>query len=485
MRLVKEPERITLVEGLTLLARHLPFDEAKERLRQAFIRKAFPQSPLFAFEYDEAEIDWSTGLVKIPRKREAFSPTFSRADFDAYFFADGKLSEAESSSRAPSGSRQLAGPPMTLTEELFQVADATANAHARLREETLRKALSAIERACGQAKRAWSGSNLGYHATVYCEGLEPPPPGVNFSPEWGIENRWPVNQPDPGWTEMDYQAVVDLILLRAAGPDIAAIEEVLKQLRGEFSVLKERTISLFTALQPNAKDTFLERKLRQIESLKVVHSGTIAQTLTNTPNWSRDSLAVSQGHRVAPHQALIAIPLSATVLENGLDALEKATRESALHLERIAQRKREMTATGKTVFIGHGGSPIWLELKEFLKDRLQLTVDEFNTVPPAGIPTVIRLEELLDRAAFAFLVMTAEDEQSDGTVRARENVVHEAGLFQGRLGFRKAIILMDDRCNEFSNIQGLGQIRFAAGNIKSSFEEIRRVLEREGLIATP
>ena len=62
------------------------------------------------------------------------------------------------------------------------------------------------------------------------------------------------------------------------------------------------------------------------------------------------------------------------------------------------------------------------------------------------------------------------------------NVVHEAGLFQGRLGFTKAIILLQEGCEEFSNIEGLGQIRFPKGNIQAVFEEIRRVLEREGLI---
>jgi predicted nucleotide-binding protein len=36
--------------------------------------------------------------------------------------------------------------------------------------------------------------------------------------------------------------------------------------------------------------------------------------------------------------------------------------------------------------------------------------------------------------------MTAEDEQADGQWRARENVVHEAGLFQGRLGFMKGVL---------------------------------------------
>jgi predicted nucleotide-binding protein len=64
------------------------------------------------------------------------------------------------------------------------------------------------------------------------------------------------------------------------------------------------------------------------------------------------------------------------------------------------------------------------------------------------------------------------------------NVVQEAGMFQGRLGFTRAIILLEDGCQEFSNIQGLGQIRFPRGNIRAAFEEIRQVLEREGLIGT-
>ena len=92
---------------------------------------------------------------------------------------------------------------------------------------------------------------------------------------------------------------------------------------------------------------------------------------------------------------------------------------------------------------------------------------------------------MLGIAAFSFLIMTAEDEQSDGKFHARLNVVHEAGLFQGRLGFRKAIIILEDTCEEFSNIHGLGQIRFQKGNISAKFEDIRRVLEREGLITAP
>jgi predicted nucleotide-binding protein len=138
---------------------------------------------------------------------------------------------------------------------------------------------------------------------------------------------------------------------------------------------------------------------------------------------------------------------------------------------------------GKNVFIGHGRSSTWKELKDFIDGRLELPWIEFNRESAAGVATSHRLEKMLSDAAFAFLVMTAEEEHADATRHPRSNVVHEAGLFQGRLGFRRAIILLEDGCSEFSNIVGLGQIRFQSANLSAKFEEIRQVLEREGLLA--
>jgi predicted nucleotide-binding protein len=37
--------------------------------------------------------------------------------------------------------------------------------------------------------------------------------------------------------------------------------------------------------------------------------------------------------------------------------------------------------------------------------------------------------------------MTGEDTHNDKEKHARPNVIHDAGFFQGRLGFRRAIIL--------------------------------------------
>lgn len=202
---------------------------------------------------------------------------------------------------------------------------------------------------------------------------------------------------------------------------------------------------------------------------------------------TRDSLATSQGWIVAPHQQVIAEVASLrspfTTCGDAADLADGA----ASYISRVEQERMQSAgaAPGERVFIGHGRSPLWRDLKDFVHERVGLPWDEFNRVPVAGVTNIARLSEMLNHAGIAFLVLTAEDEQADGTERARQNVVHEAGLFQGRLGFARAIIVLEEGCEDFSNVQGLGEIRFPAGKIAAAFEEVRRVLEREGFIDAP
>lgn len=74
--------------------------------------------------------------------------------------------------------------------------------------------------------------------------------------------------------------------------------------------------------------------------------------------------------------------------------------------------------TSKRVFIGHGCSALWRDIKDFLVERLHLDYEEFNREPAAGKSTKERLEEMLVASGFALIVMTGEDETPDGRLRA-------------------------------------------------------------------
>ena len=156
------------------------------------------------------------------------------------------------------------------------------------------------------------------------------------------------------------------------------------------------------------------------------------------------------------------------------------------HIERMIKGLKalpeETKLTKDRIFIGHGHSRLWKDLKDYISDELRLPWEEFNREPVAGYSTTERLKDMISKAAFAFIIMTAEDEHADATFHARSNVIHEAGLFQGKLGWNRAIVMLEEGCHEFSNIEGLGRIEFPKNNIEAKFHEVRLVLKREGLI---
>jgi predicted nucleotide-binding protein len=132
-----------------------------------------------------------------------------------------------------------------------------------------------------------------------------------------------------------------------------------------------------------------------------------------------------------------------------------------------------------TIFIGHGGSPLWWQLKNHLQDKQKYVVEAYETGARAGHAIRDILEKLLVASSFAILVMTGEDQTADGTMRARQNVIHEAGLFQGKLGFHRAIVLLEDGTEDFSNLQGIETIRFGKGKIVETFGEVVATIRRE------
>lgn len=136
-------------------------------------------------------------------------------------------------------------------------------------------------------------------------------------------------------------------------------------------------------------------------------------------------------------------------------------------------------AGGPHVVIGHGHSRAWRELEEHLRSQHDIPVHAFESAPRAALTVREVLDEMLTVGNIALLVHTAEDEQADGGSRARQNVIHETGLFQGRFGWRRAIVLRERGCEEFSNDAGAVEIHFDEGNIQATFGEVVATIRRE------
>lgn len=369
-------------------------------------------------------------------------------------------------------------------EELLEIADKLDSAIARLRVPSFEGPLEKLKVAAEEVGRSWCGSWLGYHSRVYYAGLRPIPAGANFSIEWGIEEKLGGYGSVGNWEEFKSDYVIRQIQGKAESPRLDLITESSEQLRKLIETEKGEVQSILAAVRD--PDEFLTEIRKEISKISV-HSRREILDSWRPRNQivTRDNLAAGQGLKTPPHISVLADIASIREPILAGTNLSTDTRRAASHLMRLARQKKQSKIVGTNVFIGHGSSPAWKDLRDFIRDRVKLPWDEFNRVPVAGIPNSIRLNEMLESAAVALLVMTAEDELAGGKYVARQIVVHEAGLFQGRLGFTKAIILLEDGCEEFSNIHGIGQIRFPRGNVAASFEEIRRVLEREGLIPSP
>ncbi|SCF29045.1 PfkB family carbohydrate kinase [Micromonospora saelicesensis] len=152
-------------------------------------------------------------------------------------------------------------------------------------------------------------------------------------------------------------------------------------------------------------------------------------------------------------------------------------------LANVVDQSRRLTLepSPPRIFIAHGHDRQWLEVKDFL-ERLGLRPSYFESTPVAGHSVNDILASQALNSSFAVIVATAEDASTTGQSSPRPNVIHEMGLMQGRLGFQKVAVLLEESCEAFSNIAGLQVIRFPRQRIKQAFYELRGVLERERIL---
>jgi len=159
-------------------------------------------------------------------------------------------------------------------------------------------------------------------------------------------------------------------------------------------------------------------------------------------------------------------------IESIFSLFEEAPPEDKIAL---TPAKSETTVT---IFIGHGRNSQWEKLKAHLQDKHELDIIAYETGARAGHTIRDILDSMSKEASIAFLILTGEDKTEDG-IRARQNVIHECGLFQGRLGFDRAILAVEEGVELASNFDGIQQLRFKKGRISEIFGDVIATIRRE------
>ncbi len=137
----------------------------------------------------------------------------------------------------------------------------------------------------------------------------------------------------------------------------------------------------------------------------------------------------------------------------------------------------ESTEQSPRVFITHGRANDWREVQSFIEKDIGLPTLELAQEPNLGRTVIQKLDQESSRCNFAVIVMTGDDADSDGNRRARENVMHEIGFFQGKFGMNSICLLHEEGTSIPSNIHGLVYIPFTKDTVSATFSLIQRELK--------
>ena len=240
--------------------------------------------------------------------------------------------------------------------------------------------LDALEESANQVGKAWGGSWLGYQSNVYYADLRPAPPGAHFSSEWAFLGAFQGTTGD--WQEYDRDTVKHEVVSRARSPDLEPGKAAANIGRELFEQKRDQLLSILEAAKPSGVDKFIEQLLEEAGKLRLLNASQyIAVWQPSGKQMSRDTIAITQGLWTPPHIEVLAEVAEARNPKKVCESLTKVTLKAASHLERLQRREVRSERIRTNVFIGHGRSTVWKDLKDFIQDRLRLPWDEFNRMP--------------------------------------------------------------------------------------------------------
>jgi hypothetical protein len=282
-----------------------------------------------------------------------------------------------------------------LVSELRAIYEELQSLVQNLGRPEILKPLAALEGSVNEAGKAWGHSWLGYQSCVYYEGLAPPPPGAHFSSEWGFDAPSTIGTRG-NWREFPEDTVKGEIKRRAGNPDLSEAREAAAKAHEFFQQKRDDVISILRAAKGKRDDPFLEKLLEETEGGKVFSVAEIINYMRPSGQIiSRDMIAMSQGLWTPPHISVLADVLSLKAPKGACESLATIVRRTFSHLERTEKQLAKAERIGTNVFIGHGRSKEWKDLKDFINDRMRLPWDEFNRVAVAGIPNAVRLATIV------------------------------------------------------------------------------------------
>ncbi len=147
-----------------------------------------------------------------------------------------------------------------------------------------------------------------------------------------------------------------------------------------------------------------------------------------------------------------------------------------LNAQLSANESKEIKRPNR-IFISHGSSKDWMQIQNYIEKDLKIDTLELAQEPNKGRTVLQKLNEESDKCSYCVVVMTGDDLISEGEVRARENVMHEIGFFQGKYGLDKVCLLYEEGTNIPSNIHGLVYIPFPKNIIDAVFGSLSRELK--------
>ena len=145
----------------------------------------------------------------------------------------------------------------------------------------------------------------------------------------------------------------------------------------------------------------------------------------------------------------------------------RASSEHTAPLAKVALRR---------IFISHGHASDWREVQSHIEKDLELTTLELAQEASGGQTIIEKLEARSAQCDAAVIVMSGDDLDQSGQLRARENVMHEIGYFHGRYGRKQVIMLHEDGVVIPTNLSGIVYVPYPKGTPNAAFGTLDREL---------